>query len=102
MLSDTDITRLHERLDTILERQSTIAEDVAAIKATCGPCRAIIDKHDDTLYGNGKPGLVSRLAVSEVGRTDTLSVKAIVGLIGAAGTLFGAIGAAIATILKAH
>ena len=94
------VTRIHERLDSLFERQGQIAEDVATIKANCGPCRASVSKHESTLYGNGQPGLVTRLTAAEVGRTDTLTIKGVVTMLGAVGALAATIGAAMGAMMK--
>lgn len=98
-MPDTDLDRIHERLDDLFGKIGEIQTSIGQIQERCGPCNAKVQKHDDTLYGNGKPGLVSRVSATETGRVDTLSVKSTITLIGAIGALAGAIGAAMGAIV---
>jgi hypothetical protein len=95
----SEIVRVHERLDDVLFELQKIAAIQGEIAASCGPCKAKVAAMDITLNGNGLPGLKQRLAVLEDSRTDqdTLSIKAILWLLGAIGTLATAVATAIAT-----
>jgi len=99
----TELTRIHERLDQVMEQLGDIKETQATIKVACKPCQDAIARHETTLFGNGKVGIVARMEVAESGRTDTLSIKSIITLLAAVGTLAatlaGAIGAIIATLV---
>ncbi len=107
MATDGDITRLHRRLDDLFLANSTLQKSTAAIQAAterieerCLPCREKVKKHEITLYGNGKNGLTTRVAATETGRIDTLSVKSVVTLVGAIGALAATIGAAMGVMMK--
>ena len=101
-MAGDDLKRLHERVDEILGRITSVAEDVAEIKGEHGVCRAQIVRLDTAVFGNGKPGLVERMQGAESGKTDTLSVKSIAFLMGAIGTLSAAVATAVASIMKAQ
>ena len=101
IMPDADpLQRIHERLDDVFQSLSTVASDVAIIKSQSPVCQQQIKKHEEAIYGNGKEGLVTRIAAAETGRVDTLSVKAVCIVLGAVGTLAGAIGAAIGAAIK--
>jgi len=94
------LTKIHERIDEIYRTLSPLAEGVAEIRATCGPCKKLITAHQETLHGNGKTGIVTEVATLKTGRTDTLSVKSVCVLVGAIGSLAATIGAAMAAFAK--
>ena len=102
---DEAITRIHARLDTLFEEMQELAkligavrEQLAAIIERCGPCQATLQRHETTLHG--KNGIVQQVAVLKEGRVDTLSVKSVIALVGAIGTLAATIGAAMAAFAK--
>jgi hypothetical protein len=94
-----DLDRIHERLDDLFGKVGEIQTSIGQVKERCGPCNAKVNKHEDTLYGNGKLGLVTRMSAAETGRVDTLSIKGMITLIGAIGALAGAIGAAMGALI---
>lgn len=96
----TDISRVHERLDALFGSVGEIKTAIGRIEQRCEPCRKMVDAHQTLLHGNGKTGLVERMAATETGRTDTLSVKSTIALVGAIGTLAASIGAAMAALVK--
>ena len=107
MATDGDITRLHGRLDDLFTANAELQRSTAAIQAAaerieerCLPCRERVDKHEITLYGNGKNGLITRIAATETGRVDTLSVKGVITLVGAIGALAATIGATMGAMIK--
>ena len=55
----------------------------------------MVSEHQEALHGNGKDGLVTRVATLASGKVDTLSVKSVCLLLAAFGTLTGTIGAAL-------
>lgn len=94
------LTRIHERLDDLFATSASIQTAVKAIEERCIPCRKLVDSHESILHGNGKDGLVTRMATAETGRTDTLTVKAVISLIAAVGTLAATIGGAMAALIS--
>jgi len=107
---DRDLTRVHERLDDLFAGQAEVKAALVKIAEGCGPCKALVQKHEDAIYGNGKKGIltildsasqtVERLDSAEQGRVDTLSVKSVVVLVGSIGTLAATIGGAMAALVK--
>ena len=104
--SRTEIGRIHERMDQIVQamQQMTrenqqMAKDVAVIATNCGPCQKRLGDLETTIDGNGQPGLKQRVAVVESGRTDTLTVKSVTILLGAIGTLAATIIGALVALL---
>ena len=97
---DHDLTRVHERLDDLFAGQAEVKAALVKIAEGCGPCKALVQKHEVAIYGNGKAGVLTRMEAAEQGRVDTLSVKSVCVLIGAVGTLAGAIGGAMAMLVK--
>lgn len=98
-----DVTERLEASDPIVRIEAKIErlqQSLAVIETTCPPCRALAQKHEITLFGNGKNGVMTRLAGAEQGRVDTLSVKSVCILVGAIGTLAATIGAAMAAFVK--
>lgn len=62
-MSDSDISGIHDRLDTMLDKVAAVAGDVSAIKAGCKPCRDDIDAHSLFIDGtNGQKGAKTRLS----------------------------------------
>lgn len=98
---DEKLTKIHERVDSLYDLMVPLTKDVSTIKATCGPCKAMVMTNRETLYGNGKTGLVTEVATLKSGRTDTLSVKSVCILVGTISSAWGAaIGAAMAAFAK--
>jgi len=95
-----DLARVHERLDDLFAVQSDVKAALAKIAEGCGPCKTLVQKHETALYGNGKAGVLTRIETAEQGRVDTLSVKSVVVIIGAVGTLAATIGGAMAALVK--
>lgn len=107
--AESPIERVHARLDDLFSEigdlkgdLASVKSDTGAIKARCVPCQEQIIKHEHSLYGNGKDGVLTRVsslegkaATAESGRTDTLSIKGMILLLGAIGTLIGAVAGAI-------
>jgi len=60
-MTAADVAQINQRLDELTRTFSTefgkLAAAVSAIQATCTPCKAIIEKHDEAIYGNGRDGL---------------------------------------------
>ena len=107
MATDGDITRLHGRLDDLFSANTELQKSTAAIQAVterieerCIPCQEKVKKHEVTLYGNGRNGLTTRIAATETGRVDTLSVKGVIALVGAIGALAATIGAAMGAMMR--
>lgn len=94
------VERLSARLDELMTRVTGIAETVARIDARCEPCRKLVESHEAIIHGDGRDGLLVRLAAAEHGRVDTLSVRAICTLMTAMGTLAAAIGASVASLIR--
>lgn len=92
---ETLVGGLQARIDELAETLPEIRESLAIIRATCPACRALVEKHDKAIFE--KNGLLTRLTAVEQGRVDTLSVKSVIAILTAVGTLAGAMGAAIAT-----
>lgn len=99
--SQNDIDRIHERLDTLVTQQAEIAASVARIEERCPSCQRLVEKHESAIYGNGKAGLLTRMASAEQGRVDTLSVRSLLALLGAVGTLAATVGTAIGSAIAA-
>lgn len=95
-----DLVRVHSRLDDLMSSNGEIKAAIERIEQRCEPCRKMVDTHQSAIYGNGKTGLLERVAAAETGRSDTLSVKSAIALIGAIGTLAATIGAAMASFAK--
>jgi hypothetical protein len=98
--TNEELARIHERLDDLFKESGEVRAAVQRIEERCGTCRKMVDHHQEVLHGNGKAGLVERMGAAETGRTDTLSVKSTISLVGAIGALAGAIGAAMASLIK--
>ena len=97
---NSELARVHERLDDLLSASNRIENRVNLIDQRVEPLCEQVKSHQVTLHGNGKDGLVERMGVVETGRTDTLSVKSMVTLIGAIGVLAATIGGAMAALVK--
>lgn len=100
-MADTDPTgRIHERLDDIMRELGDLKAAVRSQQAACEPCRQMVQGHDVAINGtNGTPGLKSRMASVEDGRTDTLSLKGVAVFLGSIIALITAIGTAIAVAM---
>jgi len=96
----TDLSRVHQRLDDLFLCNGEVKAAIERIEQRCEPCREEVDTMKILLRGNGQIGLVERIGSVESGRTDTLSVKSAIALIGAIGALAAGIGAAMATLAK--
>jgi hypothetical protein len=92
---------LIEQLRSIVIEQQRIAVAVATIAAGCAPHREAIVKLDQAINGNGNDGLKDRVTALEATKpaVDTLSVKAVITLLGAVGALAGAIAGAIGAVV---
>jgi len=107
---DHDLTRVHERLDDLFAGQAEVKAALVKIAEGCGPCRALVQKHEDAIYGNGKKGIltildtasetVKRLDAADRERVDTVTVKSVVVLVGSIGALAATIGGAMAALVK--
>lgn len=97
-----DIERFHAKIDMILERIGDLDVKMTTIQERCLPCQTAIAKHSQAIYGNGKEGLLTMVArLSEsMPKTEMLSVKSIVLLLGAVGTLAATIGGAMAAMVS--
>lgn len=100
LVASEELTRIHERLDDLFKASGEVKATVERIEERCLVCRKMVDHHQELLHGNGKAGLIERMGAAETGHTDTLSVKSIIALVGAIGTLAGTIGAAMASMVK--
>lgn len=64
-LTQTDVTRLHERLDEILKAIQAIELEsgnrLTTLETQRLACRADVTRMYECLFGNGKPGLVSEV-----------------------------------------
>ncbi len=100
MPTDEDLKRIHERFDDLCTQTAEVKAAVKRIEDQLAPCKADVAQLKGTVYGNGQTGLTTRVATVESGRVDTLSVKSVVALIAAIGTLAATIGGAFATLLK--
>jgi len=96
----SEIERVHERLDDLFEANNKLFAGIERIEQRCEPCQKMLARHDTTLHGNGKDGLVVRMTAAEHGRVDTLSVKSVCTLIAAVGALAAAIGSAMAALIS--
>jgi len=94
---------IHEQLTSVNMQLAALSADVKSIKEACTPCREEIKGHDRLLRGNGRDGLVARIAALETGHVDTLSVKSVGWLItrqaAAVSTIAAAIGALVAVFI---
>jgi hypothetical protein len=100
MPSEEDLKRIHERLDDLFAQSGDVKAAIKRIEEQLGPCKADVEKLKGTVYGNGQTGLIARMTAAESGKVDTLSVKSVVTLVGAIGSLAAAIGGAMALLVK--
>ena len=100
MATDEELTRIHERLDDLFMANGATKSVIERMEERCVGCRKLVDHHQEALHGNGKPGLIERMGAVETGRTDTLSVKSMIAILGAVGTLAATIGAAMGAFVK--
>lgn len=56
--------------DRILEKLSGVEKTLASIEATCGPCRATVDRLRGVIDGNGQKGLKTDVAIVKAARED--------------------------------
>jgi hypothetical protein len=85
-MTDSDVDRVHARLDDLLKDVGEIKTDIRGIKTRCEPCSELVQQHQATLYGNGKDGLkteVAKLKDDKGGKGDKLSVPSVCKLIAA-------------------
>jgi hypothetical protein len=61
MASESEVDFIKEMLDAL---KLDLKEDLASLKTDI---HNILDKHDDSIYGNGMPGLTTRVRILEVG-----------------------------------
>ncbi len=93
-MTDSDVARVHKRLDDLFEGVGDIKKEMQGIKARCEPCSKLVQQHQATLHGNGSTGLKTEIAKLKTGRVDTLTVKSVCALM-------GSLAALIATIIGA-
>ena len=117
---EQEIFRIHARLDTQSQVLNEVRDGVrdvgAAVREQCSVSKERfeafqkeLNDHKKTLYGNGRPGLDDRVTALEtvtdskrmnVG-SGSISVKAVVMIIGAVGTLIGGLMAYLPAIVEA-
>ena len=120
MIDEHEISRIHSRLDatnsTLTEVRDAVREVGAAVREQCAVSRERfqafeneLNDHKKTLYGNGRPGLDDRVTALEtmndgkrmqVG-TGSISVKAVVAIIAAIGTMIGGLMGYLPSIVEA-
>lgn len=62
---DVGFQRLHERLDEHNKVMAKLGQEVVALRTGCGPCRALLDKHEIDLRGTNGDGIKTRVALLE-------------------------------------
>ena len=60
-MSTDDVQSIHQRLDRLDDRLNELFGTLAQQVAVCGPSRAKLEAMSQTLYGNGREGLVTRI-----------------------------------------
>lgn len=96
------IDRLSGDMHTALEKINEQLIEIREALARCPPCREEVRSHHAAIYGNGSDGLLARVKVLEARAPhvigDVVSVRTMRGLLLTAGTLVGAIAAAIGVV----
>ena len=68
-MSDSDVARVHERLDELFkenaQQHADIKRHLATMQAECKPCQALLARHENDLRGANGEGLKTRLALVE-------------------------------------
>jgi len=101
-MAASEATRIHERLDQLLERMTDIKSTLDRAEERSAIINETVRDHHVAIHGNGKDGLLVRVAKLEAtgGGVDRLSVKGMVGLVAAVGGLAAAVGGVMAAILQ--
>ena len=90
-MNTDEMQSIHQRLDRVEDKLNQIGEAVTRQVTLCGPARAKLDGLTQTLYGNGREGLLTRVDRLEMMRRIGTQVTAgVIGLLsGVALTLLG-------------
>jgi len=86
-----------------------IRRDLAEIKQAavlCGPCRDMVHRHDEAIYGNGTEGLAARMKAVEAtsatrNRGDVVSLKSLKMILVAVSALCTTLATAIVLAVQA-
>lgn len=85
-----DSARLHQRIDTAVEKIEAAAERLTHIEAACPLHTERLVAVELSLFGNGKNGLMTRVdRIEQKARAVWAAIGMVVGLVGAAA---GAVG----------
>ncbi len=95
-MTDTEASRIDERLDKLFAQSAHLTNGVTKLTAQCEQFGKLVESHEETIHGNGKDGLLVDVATLKSGRTDTLSVKSVIALVGSISAMAAGIGAAMA------
>lgn len=124
-MSTDDIDRLHDRIDglgnlltEVRDAVRDVAHNLAQQQHVCSERMTTVHKHIDgihrTLYGNGREGLDDRVKGIEthigslaedrkmrIGSSGQISIKAVVAIIAAVGTMLGGLMGYLPAIVEA-
>ena len=108
-LYEDPFAHLCSRIDDVGKVVGGMAADIKVMREKFSACHAVNMANTETLRGNGKDGLVSKVAVleSEAGRMKTadygerISVRSMLALLAAVGAFASIIGGVIGTVVAA-
>jgi tetrahydromethanopterin S-methyltransferase subunit G len=81
-MSNDDVQAIHQRLDRLDDKLNDLFGTLAQQVAVCSPSRARLEAVSQTLYGNGREGLVTRVdRLETMRRFGGQVMAALVGLL---------------------